>query len=603
MECIVQTSLAFPQLAPNPDCTHAFKLTFCRRVVSDPVKWEPTMKSPYIGMCVWPVPENKDITVTMFRDAHKEEYDNKDWFFILEDVAANGKRKPVAQGRLNMKDFCTLVPTQSEITVKLRPVSKKVTAAKLSLTLTSELIREGKPSDSDMMSQISGNSTLSEDWRNRLQEVDEEEGVAVSISRRGSNSSRRSSITQMVRQSIGLGKQHTTSNREEISSITRQIEQLSNSPPIASRPQQLPLKTAEVARDENENQQQFEKKSAAAARKVEEVVRPVVPQPMAPRKRVESSQNSTETQKPPDKKEEFEEKKELDSRPRLTDEKAASKSSFSSREFKSAFNGPRGQYGSLADRALGGPSVPKSEGLKEPGPAQQTQKLPEVPVRVVPPSQIVPSKASEASPLPKTTPPKYSITQSLASKAEVSQPKGPPEVSKPVVAEQSKSTSSTPSPKPVASPEPKISPARSPLADLPATETSPKRVTPISSPVASPVASPVKSPAASSVRTSPEKSPAVSSSSEAASPLPPVLKGTPEFEAEPVVKKIIVTEDEEDEVVEDVGTRTYQRTKSQEFRDYQQEFVLTSTIDFGPLSSPLPSRKTSSASSAPLKRC
>ena len=57
------------------------------------------MKSPYIGMCVWPVPENKDITVTMFRDAHKEEYDNKDWFFILEDVAANGKRKPVAQGR------------------------------------------------------------------------------------------------------------------------------------------------------------------------------------------------------------------------------------------------------------------------------------------------------------------------------------------------------------------------------------------------------------------------------------------------------------------------------------------------------------------------
>jgi len=72
-----------------------------------------------------------------------------------------------------------------------------------------------------------------------------------------------------------------------------------------------------------------------------------------------------------------------------------------------------------------------------------------------------------------------------------------------------------------------------------------------------------------------------------------------------MVKKIIVTEDEdeENEVVEEVGTRTYQRTKSQEFRDYQQEFVLTSTIDFGPLSSPLPSRKTSNASSsAPLKR-
>lgn len=38
-----------------------------RRVTSDPVRWEPTMKNPYIGMCVWPVPENKEIMVTMFR--------------------------------------------------------------------------------------------------------------------------------------------------------------------------------------------------------------------------------------------------------------------------------------------------------------------------------------------------------------------------------------------------------------------------------------------------------------------------------------------------------------------------------------------------------
>ena len=82
--------------------------------------------------------------------------------------------------------------------------------------------------------------------------MDEEEGVAASISRRGSNSSRRSSISQMVKQSMELGKQ--TSNREEICSITRQIEQLSNSPPLASRPQQVPLKTAEVGRDETENQ-------------------------------------------------------------------------------------------------------------------------------------------------------------------------------------------------------------------------------------------------------------------------------------------------------------------------------------------------------------
>ena len=39
----------------------------------------------------------------------------------------------------------------------------QVTAAKLSLTLTSELIREGKPSDSDMMSQVRGDSCVKDD--------------------------------------------------------------------------------------------------------------------------------------------------------------------------------------------------------------------------------------------------------------------------------------------------------------------------------------------------------------------------------------------------------------------------------------------------------
>ena len=133
-----------------------------RRVISDPVRWEPTMKNPYVGMCVWPVPENKETLVTMFRDPNKEEYDNKDWFFILENVDPSGKRKPVAQGRLNMRDFSTAVPTQHNLTVKLRPISKKVTAAKLTLTLTSELLREGKATDDDMRSiaSLMSNSTV-----------------------------------------------------------------------------------------------------------------------------------------------------------------------------------------------------------------------------------------------------------------------------------------------------------------------------------------------------------------------------------------------------------------------------------------------------------
>ena len=98
----------------------------------------------------------------MSRDPNKEDYDNKDWFFILEDVTAGGKRKPVAQGRLNMRDFASAVPTQHNLTVKLRPISKKVTAARLTLTLTAELLKEGKATDDDMRSIASlvSNSTV-----------------------------------------------------------------------------------------------------------------------------------------------------------------------------------------------------------------------------------------------------------------------------------------------------------------------------------------------------------------------------------------------------------------------------------------------------------
>jgi len=187
-----------------------------RRVVSDPVKWEPTMKSPYIGMCVWPVPENKDITVTMFRDPNKDDYDNKDWFFILEDVNSNGKRKPVAQGRLNMKEFSTDIPTQHNLTVKLRPISKKVTSAKLTLTLTAELLREGKATDEDMRSIASlvSNSTMS-DYGNSLMKDVDEEPVA----------------------------EESTHIKDEIASLARQMENF-NKELVNTSPEVIPVRTS-----------------------------------------------------------------------------------------------------------------------------------------------------------------------------------------------------------------------------------------------------------------------------------------------------------------------------------------------------------------------
>ena len=57
-----------------------------RRVTSEPLPWEPTMKDPLRGVVVWAVPENKEVSVTLFKDPRTQELEDKDWTFLLEDV-------------------------------------------------------------------------------------------------------------------------------------------------------------------------------------------------------------------------------------------------------------------------------------------------------------------------------------------------------------------------------------------------------------------------------------------------------------------------------------------------------------------------------------
>ena len=44
------------------------------------------MRDPLEGLCVWPVPANTTITVTLFRDARTSDFEDKEWTFVLEDV-------------------------------------------------------------------------------------------------------------------------------------------------------------------------------------------------------------------------------------------------------------------------------------------------------------------------------------------------------------------------------------------------------------------------------------------------------------------------------------------------------------------------------------
>ena len=89
----------------------------------------------------------KEILVTLYRHQKKEEYDDKDWFFFLEDVSKSGKRNVVAQLRLNLKDFAAVNKTKHNLTLSLTSSNKKVTKAKLTFALTSELMLDSELPD------------------------------------------------------------------------------------------------------------------------------------------------------------------------------------------------------------------------------------------------------------------------------------------------------------------------------------------------------------------------------------------------------------------------------------------------------------------------
>jgi hypothetical protein len=56
-----------------------------RRVASMPMAWEPTLQNPYKGLVVWPVPENHQVAITLFKDPRTTELEDKEWSFIIED--------------------------------------------------------------------------------------------------------------------------------------------------------------------------------------------------------------------------------------------------------------------------------------------------------------------------------------------------------------------------------------------------------------------------------------------------------------------------------------------------------------------------------------
>uniref|UniRef100_A0A3B4TJ82 EH domain-binding protein 1-like protein 1 n=1 Tax=Seriola dumerili TaxID=41447 RepID=A0A3B4TJ82_SERDU len=135
----------------QPDKLRVVWIRRSRRHSTKLHSWQPGIKNPYRGLVVWQVPESLDITVTLFKEATAEEFEDKDWTFVIENET-KGRRKVLASVDVNMKKYASATPAQYDVTLKLKPLSVKVVEATLKLTLSCVFLKEGKATDEDMQS-------------------------------------------------------------------------------------------------------------------------------------------------------------------------------------------------------------------------------------------------------------------------------------------------------------------------------------------------------------------------------------------------------------------------------------------------------------------
>ncbi|XP_076971829.1 EH domain-binding protein 1-like protein 1 isoform X3 [Tamandua tetradactyla] len=147
-----------------------------RRICSKAHSWQPGIQNPYRGTVVWLVPENVDISVTLYRDPHVDQYEAKEWTFVIENET-KGQRKVLATAEVDLARHAGPVPAQVPLRLRLKPKSVKVVHAELSLTLSGVLLREGRATDDDMQSLASLMSVKPSDVGNLddFAESDEEE--------------------------------------------------------------------------------------------------------------------------------------------------------------------------------------------------------------------------------------------------------------------------------------------------------------------------------------------------------------------------------------------------------------------------------------------
>lgn len=70
-----------------------------------------------------------------------------DYYFnhlCILQITAVGKKRVLANASINMRKYASVDSTQQTFTLRMKPVSRKITAADLELTISCVFVREGK---------------------------------------------------------------------------------------------------------------------------------------------------------------------------------------------------------------------------------------------------------------------------------------------------------------------------------------------------------------------------------------------------------------------------------------------------------------------------
>ena len=63
---------------------------------------------------------------------------------LSRQESPSGRRKALATSSINMKQYASPMPTQTDVKLKFKPLSKKVVSATLQFSLSCIFLREGK---------------------------------------------------------------------------------------------------------------------------------------------------------------------------------------------------------------------------------------------------------------------------------------------------------------------------------------------------------------------------------------------------------------------------------------------------------------------------